>query len=394
MSQPDNNLPFQLTSLVGRRREIAEIGRLLAEARLLTLTGPGGCGKTRLALAVAARVLEGFEDGVWLVELASLSDPELVPQAAASVLGVREMPGTTLTESLTAYLGSRKTLLVLDNCEHLVEASAPLAEALLRSCPNLSILATSREALGVPGEILFAVPPLSLPDPRHLQGVDGLSHYEAARLFVERAKALKSGFEVTEQNAMAVAQVCYRLDGMPLAIELAAARTKVLPVEQISARLEKSLRLLSGGGRTAMPHHRTLIATMEWSHELLDRGERTLFRRLCVFAGFFAFRGSGTGDVQPHDVQSPKRVAGARLFTASRNSRYSPLCASRTLKKPYIASPDLQAAKCQHLSSQHLSTSRRPSAREVCSCSFLFRADGSGVKTSRGPRHLSDRAKF
>ncbi len=238
MSPPDNNLPFQLTSLVGREREIGEVGRLLAEARLLTLTGPGGSGKTRLALAVAARVLEGFEDGVWLVELASLSDPKLVPQAVASVLGVREAPGTTLTESLTDYLRSRKTLLVLDNCEHLIDASASLALALLRSCPNLSILVTSREALGVPGEILFAVPPLSLPDPRHLPAVDGLSHYEAARLFVERAKGLKPGFEVTERNAMAVAQVCYRLDGMPLAIELAAARTKVLPVEQISGRLE------------------------------------------------------------------------------------------------------------------------------------------------------------
>ena len=150
---PDNNLPFQLTNLVGREREIGEVGRLLAEARLLTLTGPGGCGKTRLALAVAARVLEGFEDGVWLVELASLWDPDLVPQAVASVLGVREAPGTTLTESLTDYLRSRKTLLLLDNCEHFIDASASLAEALLRSCPNLSILVTSREALGVPGEI-------------------------------------------------------------------------------------------------------------------------------------------------------------------------------------------------------------------------------------------------
>jgi non-specific serine/threonine protein kinase len=300
VSLPDNNLPLQLTDLVGRRREISEVARLLAEARLLTLTGPGGSGKTRLALAVASELAEEYEDGVWLVELASLSDPELVPQALASVLGVREAPDSPLTETLSDHLQYKTMLLVLDNCEHLIDTSASLAEALLRRCPDLSILATSREALSITGESSWPVPPLSLPDPRRLPTVDGLLHYEAARLFVERAKALKPGFEVTEGNAMALAQVCYRLDGMPLAIELAAARTKVLPVEQILGRLEESLRLLSAGGRTAMLHHRTLRATMDWSHALLDRAERTLFRRLSVFAGGFRLEaaeavGSGEG---------------------------------------------------------------------------------------------------
>jgi predicted ATPase len=207
-----------LTSFVGREREMAEASKILDTDRLLTLAGPGGSGKTRLALAVASEVIWRFQDGVWLVELASLPDPDLVPQTVAAVLGVRETPGDPLVETLVEHLVSRRSLLVLDNCEHLIDVCASLAETLLRRCPNLWILATSRESLGVAGEILFTVPPLSLPDPHHLAGVESLPRYESSRLFVERAKAIKPGFEVTEQNAMAVAQVCYRLDGMPLAI--------------------------------------------------------------------------------------------------------------------------------------------------------------------------------
>jgi predicted ATPase len=260
---------------------------LLQDSRLLTLTGPGGCGKTRLALVAASDLAEGFEDGAWLVELASLADPALVQGAVASTLGVRDQPGSPATETLSGYLRTKELLLVLDNCEHLVEACAVLAEVLLRACPNLRILATSREAMGVAGETRLTVPPLSLPDPRRLPAVVDLVRYEAANLFVERAKAVKPEFALTERNAMCVAQICYRLDGIPLAIELAAARVRVLSVEQIAARLDDRFALLTGGGRTALARQRTLEAAMDWSYELLPGKERKLLRRLSVFAGGF-----------------------------------------------------------------------------------------------------------
>jgi predicted ATPase/DNA-binding CsgD family transcriptional regulator len=278
---------LELSSFVGREKELTEVKRLLEDSRLLTLTGPGGCGKTRLALVAAGDLAGGFEDGAWLVELASLADPALVQGAVASTLGVREQPGSTPTETLSGYLRTKKLLLVLDNCEHLVDACAVLAEALLRACPNLRILATSREAMGIAGETRLTVPPLSLPDPRRLPAVVDLVHYEAANLFVERAKAVKSEFALTERNAMCVAQICYRLDGIPLAIELAAARVRVLSVEQIAARLDDRFALLTGGGRTALARQRTLEAAMDWSHELLPGKERKLLRRLSVFAGGF-----------------------------------------------------------------------------------------------------------
>ncbi len=282
-----NNLPLQLTSFVGREREIAEAGRLLDTNRLLTLTGPGGSGKTRLALAVASETIDRFEDGVWMVELASLSDPDLVPQAVASVLGVQETPGHPLIETIAGHLEPGNTLLVLDNCEHLLDACSTLTEALLRSCPNLRVLATSREVLGVAGEALFAVPPLSLPDPHRLPAADSLLGYEASGLFYERARTVRSDFDLTEGNSLAVAQICYRLDGMPLAIELAAARVRVLSAEQISVRLDDSFRLLAGSDRTALARQRTLRATMDWSYGLLTREEQTLLGNLSVFAGGF-----------------------------------------------------------------------------------------------------------
>jgi predicted ATPase/DNA-binding CsgD family transcriptional regulator len=284
---PPHNLHSELSSFVGREKELAEVRRLLEDTRLLTLTGSGGCGKTRLALAAAREVVEGFEDGVWLAELAPLAEPSLVPQAVASTMGVREKPGRLPTETLSGYLSSKKVLLVLDNCEHLIEACAELAESLLRSCPELRVLATSREALGITGEVAWPVPPLSLPDLRRLPDVEGLPRYESVRLFVERTVAVKPTFELTEQNAPSVVQICYRLDGIPLALELAAARTRMMSVEEISERLDDSFGLLASGGRTAMPRHRTLHATMDWSHDLLPDEEQSLFRRLSVFAGGF-----------------------------------------------------------------------------------------------------------
>src|SRR5215216_1765846 len=257
-----HNLPLELSSFVGRETEIAEVKQLLLEEgknRLLTLTGPGGCGKTRLALAVAFEMVERFEEGgVWWVELASLSDPELVVQAVASTLGVREAQDRPLIETLSKHLGSRKMLLALDNCEHLVESCAALADALLRACPNLRILVTSREALGIAGERAWLVPSLSVPGSQNLSTLEELARYEAVRLFVERAAAAASGFELTEQNASAVAGLCQRLDGIPLAIELAAARVRVLSVEQIASRLDNCLSLLTGGSRMALPRQRTL----------------------------------------------------------------------------------------------------------------------------------------
>ncbi len=281
------NLPIPLTSFVGRQREIEEIKDLLAHQRLVTLTGAGGSGKTRLAIEVARDLVDEFQDGVWWVELAALTDPGLVSQAVAKALGVREVPNQPLSETIASYLHSKKLLLVLDNCEHLVEACAPLAEHLLSACANLKILATSREPLGLAGEHVWQVPTLTLPDAHQLPLPQLLSGYEGIQLFVERAMAVKSDFELTVRNAFAVGQVCRRLDGIPLAIELAAARVKVLSPQEIAVRLNDLFGLLTSGSRTALPRHQTLRATMDWSHDLLTETERVLFRRLSVFAGSF-----------------------------------------------------------------------------------------------------------
>jgi predicted ATPase len=282
-----DNLPVELSSFIGREREISEVEGLLAETRLLTLTGTGGCGKTRLALRVAGNLRERFEDGVWWVSLAPLTSPDLTPKSVASALGMHEQPGRSTTEALSDHLRFRDLILVLDNCEHLIEACAALAEALLLCCPNLKILATSREPLGVAGEATWPVPSLSLPTAHRRPPVEELVRYEAVRLFVERAAAARPDFAPTEHNAPVVVEVCRELDGIPLAIELAAARTKVLTIEQIAGRLGDSFRLLTGGSRTVLPRQRTLRATIEWSFELLPEEERTMFRRLSVFAGGF-----------------------------------------------------------------------------------------------------------
>jgi predicted ATPase/class 3 adenylate cyclase len=283
-----NNLPPQLTSFVGREKEMAEIKRLLGGTRLLTLTGAGGSGKTRLALQAAADLLEEFPDGVWFIELATLAEPGLVSQTVASALGVREQTGRAIADTLAEHLKSRTLLLVLDNCEHLLEGCAKLAALLLRSCPGIKLLATSREPLGVVGEVSWSVPPLSVPDPHQTPSGNPVSTWgqtEAVRLFVDRALLSKPDFALTERNVLSVAQVCHQLDGIPLAIELAAARVKVMAVEQIATRLDDRFRLLTGGSRMLLPRHQTLRATMDWSYELLAEQEKALLRRLSVFAG-------------------------------------------------------------------------------------------------------------
>ena len=281
------NLPRQLTSFIGREHEIAEIKRLLSTALLLTLTGSGGCGKTRLALEVVEGLVEEYEDGIWLVELASLTDPNHLPQEVAGALKVQEQPGRPLTDTLADFLRSKRILLVLDNCEHLIQTCATVVETLLRSCPNLEILATSREGLGISGELTYHIPSLSLPDPKSFKSMEAseMMQYEAVCLFVERAIFSQPAFEITDRNSLTVAQICRRLDGIPLAIELAAARVKMLEVEEITTRLNDRFQLLTGGSRTSLPRQQTLRATIDWSYNLLNEVERILFNRLSVFMG-------------------------------------------------------------------------------------------------------------
>lgn len=279
-----HNLPLEVTSFVGRERELAQAWHLLPATRLLTLTGAGGCGKTRLALRVAAELVGAYPDGVWLVELAALTDSALVPRAVASVLGIPVIPRRSVVDSLVSGLGSRTVLLVLDNCEHVLTTTAELVDALLRRCPGLHILATSREPLGSAGETVLRVPSLALP-PVDAPPVERMLDYEGVRLFIERALAARPDFVVTDRNAPFIVEICHRLDGMPLAIELAAARVRAFSAEQIAARLDDRFRLLTAGPRTAMPRQQTLRATMDWSYALLAEPERALLRRLSVFAG-------------------------------------------------------------------------------------------------------------
>jgi predicted ATPase/class 3 adenylate cyclase len=306
-----NNLPVQLTSFIGREKEIAEVKRLLgplggapaasfsshseahlekgagdaAGVRLLTLIGPGGTGKTRLALQAASALLPVFPDGVWFVELAPLADSALVSHAVATALGVRDQVGRPILATLIDCLRHKIMLLLLDNCEHLITACAQFAAALLQTCPHLCLLATSREMLGVAGERPLRVPSLSTPKPQVALSDETAIGYDSVRLFVERAVVGAPEFALTSKNVPAVAQVCRRLDGIPLAIELAAVRLRVLPVEQIAARLDDRFRLLTGGNRTELPRHQTLRALIDWSHELLTAAEQALLRRLSVFAG-------------------------------------------------------------------------------------------------------------
>jgi predicted ATPase len=278
------NLPIPISSFVGRNNELRQIKSLLSSARLVTLTGSGGSGKTRLAIHAATDLVDSFKDGVWWVELAPLTDPSLVPSGVAKSLGIDGRSDRPLTETLTHYLRTRQVLLVLDNCEHLIDACAQLTESLLTSCAGLKILATSREALSLTGERVWLVPALSLPNIQNITLIDLLMQYEGIRLFTERATAINPDFIPTDENAIAIAQICQSLDGIPLAIELAAARVKTMSIREISDGLVDRFQLLTAQNRTSQTRHRTLRAAVDWSYDLLSDNERILFCRLSVFS--------------------------------------------------------------------------------------------------------------
>ena len=283
--KPKHNLPYLLTSFVGREQEIAQLEELVTANRLVTLTGAGGVGKTRLAIEVASRSTAAFPDGAWLVELAALSDPLLVPHALARVLALTEQPGKSIQETVSGWLASKSVLLVLDNAEHLIEGCVQLVDEILRRGPDVSILVTSRERLGMAGELNYRVPSLTVPSPGGNVAPDALLAYEGVRLFIDRARLLRPHFSVTPENAEPIASICRRLDGIPLALELAVPRLRLMSVEELSQRLDHRLALLTGGSRAVPNRHRTLSSTIDWSYDLLREPEKLLLQRLSVFAG-------------------------------------------------------------------------------------------------------------
>ncbi len=364
-----NNLPQQLTSFIGREREIDDVKQLLApdraqdqaaagQARLISLIGPGGTGKTRLSLQVGMELLESFPDGVWLVELAPLSDPQFVVQTVAAPLGLSDQPGRPLLDRLADALRSRKLLLILDNCEHLIDACAELAESLLRACPDLRVLASSREALGIPGEQTYRVRSLALPPIMDDLPPAELAGYEAVRLFVQRAAAVRTGFTLTSENTTSVLQICRRLDGIPLAIELAAARSGVLTPEEIAARLDNRFRLLTGGSRTALPRQRTLQALIDWSYDLLSEPECILFRRLSVFVGGRTLEAAesvaGAAPLEPFEVLDLlEQLVSKSLIVAERSDlgmRYGFLETIRQYAQEKLA----QSGEADEMRDRHL----------------------------------------
>ena len=352
-----NNLPQQLTSFIGREHELAQVKTQLAETRLLTVLGIGGLGKSRLSLQVAAEVLDDYADGVWFVELAPVTDARLVPQAVASVLGVKEEAGRPVLEALVKFVKDRRLLLLLDNCEHLAQACAELARQLLESGPHVKILASSREYLNIRGEKAYPLAPFAVPLPRQNLTPDAIGQFAAVRLFVDRAIAAQPAFEVTEENAAAVAEICHRLDGIPLAIELAAARTRAMSVDQIAARLHDRFRLLGGGDRTALPRQQTLRALIDWSHDLLAGEERALFRRLAVFAGGFTLEaaekvGAG-GDLDERDVLDilTRLVEKSLVSLEAEGERYRMLETVRQYAQEHLD----ESGECDEVRTRHLS---------------------------------------
>jgi predicted ATPase/DNA-binding CsgD family transcriptional regulator len=358
---PRHNLPLQLTNFIGRAPQIAEVQGRLRHTRLLTLTGPGGTGKTRLALQVAAASLDDFAHGAWLVELAPIADPVQLPQAVAGALGLhderaQDHAGSEALALMVAHLRDKRLLLVLDNCEHLLLACAQLAEQLLRVAPELRVLATSREALGVAGENLFLVPALSVPDPKHLPAPDVLAHFEAVQLFVERAQSVRSVFTLTAENAPAVARICLHLEGLPLALELAAARAQALTVEQIAAQLAEHdrLHLLTGGGRTAPPRQQTLRGAIDWSYALLSPAEQALLRRLAVFAGGWTLESAEHMQPAPALLDWLTQLVGKSLVLPAQplgpDARFGMLETIREYAQEKLAAAgETEAARDRHL---------------------------------------------
>jgi predicted ATPase/class 3 adenylate cyclase len=311
-----NNLPVQLTSFIGRQKEMAELRELLIrkETRLVTLTGPGGTGKTRLSLQIAADLLDNFPGGTWLIELAPVSDPDVIPKLIATVLDIHETEDSPLLSALIDYLRAKKALLILDNCEHVVEACAALVDKLLRGCPSLLILASSREIFGIGGEIAFRVPSLTTPDLHHLPAPADIIQTEAVRLFVERAQAASPNFCLSDENAADVTQIVRRLDGIPLAIELAAARVRYLTPAQIASRLDDAFRLLTGGSRAVLPRHQTLRALIDWSYNLLAAPEIALLRRLSVFSGSWTLEAAEAVCADPTGEGEKPGVTGPEVL--------------------------------------------------------------------------------
>jgi predicted ATPase/DNA-binding SARP family transcriptional activator len=372
-----SNLPIPLSSFIGREQAMADLEQILAQrsnarpqTRLITLTGTGGCGKTRLAIETAGRLLERLQDGVWFVDLAPLSDPQLVPQAVAAVFGLQEYKGRAILQMLVGYLETRTLLLILDNCEHLLDACARLVEQLLQTCSQIQILATSRERLNLTGETVWNVPPLSIPNAQMPETLEALKRFEAVQLFAERAAAVLPTFELNRQNAASVAQVCQRLDGIPLAIELAASRARSMPVEQIAARIGERFHILTDGSRTALPRHQTLWNLIDWSYELLPEPERLLLQQLVVFSGGWTLEAAetvcadgrqgapltawvvnGIGDVQILDLLT--HLVDASLITydpAESETRYH---INETIREYGLerlqASGEVQQARTRHM---------------------------------------------
>lgn len=313
LSEIPNNLPLQLTTFIGREREINQIKKRLEKNRLVTLTGSGGIGKTRLSIQVASQLLEEYPNGVWLVELAPITDPALVARAICTALDIIPQGDTPALNALTDYLKQKKILLVVDNCEHLIDACAKLCDLLLHTCPNLQILTSSREALGTEGENSYHVPSLSLPESK--SGFLAIEKSEAVKLFTERAASVVPEFELKEANAPVVAQICQRLDGIALAIELAASRVKLLGVDQIATRLDDAFRLLTGGSRTALPRQQTLRAMIDWSYNLLSDEEKTALQQLSVFVGGWSLEAAESVGNNPNMLDLLTHLVDKSLVT-------------------------------------------------------------------------------